>query len=450
MAEGSSPGGERGALRVLVLSVDIGAGHKMAGQAVCAALERRGPLEVEWVEALDYMGSEGGKRAKDTYFKALRHAPELWGAVYEIQELGDFFRPFSEQVDGLRIAALVPRVQRFKPDLMLAVHPFGCGLAGALRREGAWDCPLAAVLTDFDAHMSWVARGVNLYCCATAEIAAGLEALGLPSGRALATGLPIREPFWGIRDLPDPREELGLQKDLPVVLLLGGGLGLGPIVETVAQLVQGEQPLQAVVIAGRNQALREQAEALVSSARQPLIVRGFVDDMHAYLRVADLGIGKPGGSTCAEMLAAGVPLIALAPIPGQERANSETLSALGVAREAATPQAAVALASELLAQPERLKAMRRRALEAGRPQAANAVAAALLALHVSEQPARPTGSQAVLEQARQLAREAKRRLAQDARALEYGTRRALRPLEDLTQDAKRELSRLWERFQRGS
>ena len=53
--------------------------------------------------------------------------------------------------------------------------------------------------------------------------------------------------------------------------------------------------------------------------------------MHRWMQMSDLFIGKPGGLTTAECLASGLPMVIVAPIPGQEERNSDHLLEKGIA-----------------------------------------------------------------------------------------------------------------------
>jgi len=366
--------------RTLVLSVDIGAGHRMAAEALCAALaaQRRGS-EHRIVEALEFLGADQGKLAKELYFGVLEDAPGLWGAVYGARLAHDLLRPLGELFDDHRIARLLPIVRDFAPDVILAMHPIACGLAGALGRNGKAGCPVVAVLTDFDAHPSWVIGGIDLYLTATEQMARALGERDLTGARALATGIPLRPGFSDVRGISDAKQRLGLDPARLTILLLGGGLGLGPIAEVARALASLGGPLEAVVIAGKNQELAAAVSGLATPAL-PLHVRGLVENVWDYMSAADLAVGKPGGLTCAELLAAGVPLVALAPIPGQEQANCDVLVRAGVAVAAPAAEDAVAAVRRLLASPDERESMRQAAWKLGRPGAARAAAREVLAL----------------------------------------------------------------------
>lgn len=370
-------------IRCLALSVDIGAGHRSAAEALCQAIVSLRPgSSYEIIEALEYLGPGAGKLAKELYFGVLEDAPELWGSLYKHKGLVEIFRPIGEFIDDLRTFELEPVIRLHRPNIVFAMHPIACGLAGALARGGDIDCPAVAVLTDFDAHPAWIADGIEMYFAPFRDVALDLEKQHLPTGSAVATGLPLRSDFENIRllDRKDAALANGLAPDLFTILLLGGGLGLGPIAETAEMLASLDHPFQLVVISGKNRKLENSARALAGRSSIPIHARGHVGNIQEYMAASDLAVGKPGGSTCAELLAAGVPLIALAPIPGQEQANCDALERKGVAVHAADAHGAYVAVAQILRSPEKLDRMKQAAIRIGNPGAAREAAGIAISL----------------------------------------------------------------------
>lgn len=370
-------------IRCLALSVDIGAGHRRAAEALCdAVLAIRPGSQYKIVEALDYLGPGAGKLAKDFYFGVLKDIPDLWGKLYKQRKLVDVFRPVAEFVDDFRtyVYGLKPVIKAFRPHVIFAMHPIACGLAGALGRRGIADCPVVAVLTDFDGHPAWIARGIDLYLAPIPQAARDLERRGLPTGTVAVTGLPLRSAFENIRSKYITCSSIGLNDGLFTILLLGGGLGLGPILETAEALTTLEGPIQLVVIAGKNHELENSVRSLASCSSIPIHVRGLVENIWDYMKTADLVISKSGGLSCAEVLAVGIPLIALAPIPGQEQANCDALVKAGVALQAPSAQDAYRAVEQLLMSPQLRQEMSLAATRLGRPDAARKAAELVLSL----------------------------------------------------------------------
>ncbi len=97
------------------------------------------------------------------------------------------------------------------------------------------------------------------------------------------------------------------------------------------------------------------------------------------MRVAMLFIGKPGGLSTSECMAAGLPIILINPIPGQEVRNSDFLLEEGAAVRCNYGTTIGDKIATLLVAPERLARMAASARRIGRPDAAEVIATGALA-----------------------------------------------------------------------
>lgn len=93
---------------------------------------------------------------------------------------------------------------------------------------------------------------------------------------------------------------------------------------------------------------------------------------------ADLAITKPGGLTVSECLAVGLPMVLIAPIPGQEERNADYLMEQGAAVKAHDGVALEYKIGRLIGNPERLARMRDSMCVLGHPDAAHAVLSHIL------------------------------------------------------------------------
>ena len=97
-----------------------------------------------------------------------------------------------------------------------------------------------------------------------------------------------------------------------------------------------KHPAQAIVICGKNEEMKAnmEAQARAIEAKNPGLtfrILGYTNEMHRWMQISDLFIGKPGGLTTAECLACALPMVIVAPIPGQEDRNSDHLLEKGIA-----------------------------------------------------------------------------------------------------------------------
>jgi processive 1,2-diacylglycerol beta-glucosyltransferase len=214
---------------------------------------------------------------------------------------------------------------------------------------------------------------VNLYCVAAQETKVRLVARGVAAESVVVTGIPIAAKFARPVSAGTVRKRLGLRDDVPILLVLSGGFGMGPVSQILQELNQLSRAVQVVVVCGRNEKLRRQLAVL--NCRHPTHVLGFVTNMHELMAVSDLVLTKPGGLTTSEALATGRPLLVLNPIPGQEAANSDFLLEHGAA-------AKVNCMEDL---PFRLEKLLGSAKLAGMAKAAKALGQPKAALHVCQE-----------------------------------------------------------------
>jgi processive 1,2-diacylglycerol beta-glucosyltransferase len=213
---------------------------------------------------------------------------------------------------------------------------------------------------------------VDLYCVATDETKARLVVRGATTEDVAVTGIPIAAKFSAKIDPLAVRKQYGLRDDQPVLLVLGGGFGMGPVAEVLVELDKVARPFQTVVVAGRNEELRQKLAA--QDRKHPTHVLGFTTNMHELMAVADLIITKPGGLTSSEALAMGRPLLILDPIPGQEAANSDFLLEHGAAVKVNRVEDLPHRVEQLLSS-NRLTGLAKAAKALGCPEAARTICA---------------------------------------------------------------------------
>ncbi len=321
-------------MRILIATVTAGGGHLAAAAALDEAWRSLRPKDtVEQVDLVKFFSPLHRKIHAEGYVKLVERAPELWGMIFAKTDDVKVARKLN------RIKELFPSrartrfakyVSEFNPDVVLCTHYEPVDALGVMRRKKKTKPPfVVSVVTDFEAHALWMDAGVDLYCVAAEETKGRLVARGSAEKKVVATGIPIAAKFAAKVSPLAVRKTLGLRDDLPTLLVLSGGFGMGPVGKILHQLDKVEREFQTVVVCGRNDELRRELAA--RDHKHPTRVLGFADNMHELMGVADLILTKPGGLTSSEALALGKPLFILDPIPGQEAANSDFLLERGAA-----------------------------------------------------------------------------------------------------------------------
>ena len=363
-------------MNVLIATVTAGAGHVQAAAALEDAWRSRRPRDtIERLDVLEFTPKIFRKAYAEGYLKLVAHAPELWTRFFNKTDNPVRMRQHTRL--RRRFATLAGRrfiahLKRFKPVVALCTHFLPLEILGGFKADARNSCApfTTCVVTDFEAHSCWMELAVDLYCVAAAATGARLVARGVPAEKVAVTGIPIAAKFSNLVDPSAARKRLGLRDDLPTLLVLGGGFGLGPVAGILSQLDQVKTPLQTVVVCGRNEALRH--ELAVADTRHPTRTLGFADNMQELMTVADIVITKPGGLTSSEALALGRPLLIVDPIPGQEMANSDFLLEHGAAVKINRLDDLPFKLGQLLGR-KKLQDLARAASALGKPAAATAV-----------------------------------------------------------------------------
>lgn len=184
--------------------------------------------------------------------------------------------------------------------------------------------PFLTVVTDLVTTPSfWYDPRVD-YCFVPTESAyrRGLR-LGMSPAQMQITGLPVNPHFINsIKSKAEARTDFGFDKDLPAVLFVAGGEGMGSIFKMVLALDAQPLDLQIVVVCGRNEDLKNKLEARKWTNKRHIF--GFVtnhQEMPRIMAACDIIVTKAGPSTISEAAIAGLPMIISDRIPGQETGN---------------------------------------------------------------------------------------------------------------------------------
>jgi len=380
-------------MRVLIATVTAGGGHVAAAAAMDEAWRALRPDDiVEKVDLVKFFSPLHRKIVSDGYVSLVERAPELWGMMFAKTDDPRITRRLNKikrMFPGNSRALFARHVKQFNPDIVLCTHYLPLETLTEMRAKAAPKRGKSAgapssrnpkavcIVTDFEAHALWMEPCVDLYCVAAEETKARLVARGASKDTVIATGIPVSPRFSARTDPKPVRKTLGLRDDLPVLLVLSGGFGMGPVAEALAELDKAEKAFQTVVVTGRNEELRRKLAAV--DRKHPTHVMGYASNMHELMAVADIILSKPGGLTSSEALAMGKPVFILNPIPGQEAANSDFLLERGAAAKVNRVEDLPYRLEQLLGT-KKLTEMARAARALGRPDAATRICRETLAL----------------------------------------------------------------------
>jgi processive 1,2-diacylglycerol beta-glucosyltransferase len=312
------------------------------------------------------------------YIQMVKTIPQMYRYAYERAERATEAGPFRRWAHQHTAANLRPLLLRERPDVVVCTHAFPCGAMSAYKETYADAPAVMGIVTDFAVHAFWAHANVDAYIVPADGFARDLAARGVPADRIVASGIPVH-PRFRVREPARRviRDELGIPPDRTAVLVMGGGLGIGPIVRILHALRDLRDSVCAVAIVGRNARLERRLLHLADGVGYPLRVLRFVENVHEYMRACDMLVTKPGGMTCAEALVAGIPTIIFKPLPGQEERNTRFLVGGGAALRAASVRDLVSLVQALGSDPSLGDRLAARMRDIARPFAADDAANAI-------------------------------------------------------------------------
>ncbi|MFZ5646314.1 MAG: MGDG synthase family glycosyltransferase [Bacillota bacterium] len=381
------PGGKR---RIIVLSVSAGSGHIRAAQALQSAfLEEDPELEVIILDTFKYASPSLEKLVLGAYMEMLRLTPAFYGYIYRQSEKGQLLSGFAKKefnrlLSRFSSPRLIDFIDSHRPEAVICTHPFPLGVLSALRRQGKFGRYTVGTLTDMTIHPYWIFPEVDLYTVGAERLAGELAGFGIPESRIYTTGIPIDPAFAGDVDRKAVLASCNLVEGIPTILVMGGGLGMGPLEEAVAALGATDTRCQIIVVTGSNTPLKEKIELMSARLPNRVFVLGYCDNVHQLMAVSNIMVSKAGGLSCAEALARRLPILIMDPLPGQEERNAQFLVSEGAALGVSGTDDLVGKVKKCLANPFLLEEMSGAAARLGRPDAARVIAALVRCLSLKD------------------------------------------------------------------
>ncbi len=316
-------------MKILILTASTGGGHKRAAAAIEAKIKSISPqTEVKVVDALKAIGKVYDKTVCDGYHFMATKVPKLYGECYKITDRKNLMYKAVMRSNKMMSNKLLDTINEFSPDIVIICHPFVTSMISTLRRHGKTDVKAISLITDYEAHRTYIVPKIEAYVLAEPQMAEKLiEEYGVDRNIIYPLGIPIFDRFTQ----PFSKEEIckreGLDPNIPTVLLMAGSFGVTGVLDFYKKLAEKGDNMQFIVITGRNIKLFGHLEKLIDEmgTQDKTKLLYFVNNVEDYMHISDIIVTKPGGLTVTESLACKLPLAIYSAFPGQELDNAEFL-----------------------------------------------------------------------------------------------------------------------------
>jgi processive 1,2-diacylglycerol beta-glucosyltransferase len=303
--------------RILILTAGFGEGHNTAARGVRDGLARVAPDQTE-VELRDLFAETYpliNELVRRSYLWVVDFAPRIWGSVYRwIDRKNDYdknFRRFSRLKE--HFAALL---DRFQPDVVASSFPAYPYLLEQILGPDRL-CKSVAVVTDsITVNKIWYRCAADYFLVPNEQSAEVLRGAEVSPEKIKIFGFPVSPKFADStqdRQLPSANS-----KPRVLYMIHAATRGAPELVQRLADL-----GVDLTVTIGRADRLRPAIEA--AAGDRNIKVLGWTNQVPRMLQASHLLIGKAGGATVQETIAAGCPMIINHVVAGQEEGNARLI-----------------------------------------------------------------------------------------------------------------------------
>jgi processive 1,2-diacylglycerol beta-glucosyltransferase len=309
--------------RILILTASMGEGHNTAARNIGEALkaETSGQAEVLVADPYTRTNPIVNSLVQKGYATAINRYPRAWKVVFEllnrrgvVEGMGPLLKELTDAVLSL--------IEEFRPDIIASTYPvFSFLIAKIRKRHPDVTVPFYTIITDSTLISSaWYRCACDGSLVADQSSADVLRRDGVPESLIHVLGFPVSPIFETLDPCPPPVD------DQWRVLFFPGGKTSAAIgsLRHLAKIPN----LHVTVVTGRRQAVFRQLQKAGLPTRGELI--GWTQEMPRLMTSHHLFIGKAGGATVQEAIAAQIPFLVSHIVPGQEEGNISLIEQTGV------------------------------------------------------------------------------------------------------------------------
>jgi len=329
--------------RILIITAAFGEGHNSAARNLALALDAAGaqtrvsdPCLLGMPRLTAFLS--WGYRLVTTSL------PQVWAWIYRSTDRCDFSQP-GYSVMRLPERALAGLLADFRPAAVVSTYPLYPYFLERIFAAGGWRVPVFTVITDsIEINAAWLRAPTDWWLVTDSLTRESMIGKGLSAGNIIDSGFPVNPVFATLAPVPaddacDPFRVLYFPTaKLPFVRRHG------------CALLDAAPSVRLTIVLGRNvRHLYRRAREIKDAYPGRVRLIGWTRKVPQLLSSHHLVVGKAGGATVHEAIAARCPMLIHHLVPGQEEGNLRLLETIGGGAFAATPEALSRRVAGLLA-----------------------------------------------------------------------------------------------------
>ncbi len=357
---------------ILILTAGFGDGHNSAARNLHLALERH--CQVLRLDPCALGAPFVNERLRSFYRIITTHAPWLWRKIYLSTEKQDFSKerlPMMRKPEAL----LAKLITQHQPKAIVSTYPLYPYFLQRIFTAGIAKVPVITVVTDsIEINAAWRKAPTDFWLVTDAHTREMVTRQGLPEKRVIETGFPVNPHFSDLQPIT-------ADDSLNPFKALYFPTAKKPHVRRIAREILNSHPsIKLTIVLGRNvRKLHSRAKEIQNNYPDRVKIKGWTKKVPELITSHHVVIGKAGGATVHESLAATCPMLIHHLVPGQEEGNLALLRHLNGGHLADQPGALASQLMEMLADNGTAwRKMKRDLTRHARPNSANTAATFIL------------------------------------------------------------------------
>lgn len=319
--------------RILILTAAFGDGHNSAARNLALALEVAG-AETRVVDPCLLGAPRLTRILGHAYRLVTTHLPRVWLWIYRSAERCDFGGDDTPLFLRGPEHATRAAVEEFRPQVVVSTYPLYPYFLAKMAKEKPEFPAVFVVITDsIEINASWLGAPATSWLVTDSTTRDVLIAKGLPAERVHETGFAVHPDFASLHPVPaDDACD-------PFRVLYFPTSDIGGMRSRARVMLDASPVVRLTIVMGRNvRRLHAAACELKRAYRGRVRLIGWTRRVPQLLNRHHVVVGKAGGATVHEAIAACCPMLIHHLVPGQEEGNLRLLELIGGGALASKPE----------------------------------------------------------------------------------------------------------------
>ncbi|MGJ8672089.1 MGDG synthase family glycosyltransferase [Rubritalea sp.] len=310
--------------RIMITTAGFGEGHNSAANHLAVALEKN--AEVEIVDPCANGAPWVNEQLRNFYRFITTHAPKTWAKIYSSTDSRDFSKerlPMMRKPEN----SLHETLLSYQPDAIISTYPLYPYFLERSFQRGAKRVPVFTAITDsIEINSSWRKAPTDFWLVTDTLTEEKLTQIGLPAEKIITTGFAVHPRFQSLSSIPadDPCTPFRV---------LYFPTAKKPTVRRFMRAILKVPNTEVTVVLGKNvRRLYDRAREVQLEFPDRVEIKGWTRRVPELLCEHHLIVGKAGGATVHEAIAAKTPMLIHHLVPGQEEGNLALLHHLNAGK----------------------------------------------------------------------------------------------------------------------